>query len=218
VRFRELNVDFCANIRYDISTKGDDAMKNIDSLVSDTGMLTLSDAKRAGIEKDHFYRYVKENELERVAQGIYAAKDSWVDDLYILHQRCPQGVFSHEESLFYHDLTDREPTQHVLTIYTGYNTKRLTESGCRIYTVKRELLEVGKITGTDSYGNEIPVYDLERTICDIIRSRSRIEAQDITQALKSYVKRKDKDLNRLMTYAKLFRVDRIVRNYMEVLL
>jgi hypothetical protein len=80
------------------------------------------------------------------------------------------------------------------------------------------LLEVGKITGTDSYGNEIPVYDLERTICDIIRSRSRIEAQDITQALKSYVKRKDKDLNRLMTYAKLFRVDRIVRNYMEVLL
>ena len=70
-------------------------MNNIDSLVSDTGMLTLSDAKRAGVEKDHFYQYVKENELEKVAHGIYAAKDSWVDNLYILHQRCPQGVFSY---------------------------------------------------------------------------------------------------------------------------
>ena len=193
-------------------------MKSRNTPLPDTGIFSLSDVKRAGVDKNRFYQYVRDNKLERVAHGIYATQDSWIDDLYILHQRCPHGVFSHEEALYYHGLTDREPTRHVLTVYTGYNTKRLTESGCKIYTVKRELLEVGKINVIDSFGYEIPIYDLERTMCDIVRSRHNIEAQDLTTALKSYVKRKDKDLNRLMSYAKLFRVERIVRNYMEVLL
>ena len=64
----------------------------------------------------------------------------------------------------------------------------------------------------------IPMYDLERTICDLMRSRSSIEAQDFNSILKTYVSRRDKDLNRLMEYAKLFRVDNVIRKYMGVLL
>ena len=88
----------------------------------------------------------------------------------------------------------------------------------KVYTVKKELLDVGKRTVKSNQGNEIPMYDLERTICDLVRSRSSIEAQDFNAVLKAYVGRKDKDLNKLMKYVKLFRVDKIVRNYMEVLL
>ena len=70
----------------------------------------------------------------------------------------------------------------------------------------------------DNFGNEIPMYDLERTVCDLVRSRNSIEAQDFSSVLKSYVSRKDKNLNKLMEYAGLFRVNKIIRNYMEVLL
>ena len=62
------------------------------------------------------------------------------------------------------------------------------------------------------------MYDLERTVCDLIRNRNSVEIQDFTLVLKSYVTRKDKNLNRLMEYAKLFRVQNVLRNYMEVLL
>ena len=51
-----------------------------------------------------------------------------------------------------------------------------------------------------------------------MRSRSSIEAQDFNSILKTYVSRRDKDLNRLMEYAKLFRVDNVIRKYMGVLL
>ena len=108
---------------------------------------------------------------------------------------------------------------HTLTIYSGYNTHRLIADGsCKVYTVKRELLDVGKIIVKDNDGNMIPMYNLERTICDLMRSRSSIEAQDFNSVLKTYVSRRDKDLNRLMEYAKLFRVDNVIRRYMEVLL
>ena len=103
-------------------------------------------------------------------------------------------------------------------IDSGYNAHRLKEDGYKVYTVKKELLDVGKRTVKSNQGNEIPMYDLERTICDLVRSRSSIEVQDFNAVLKAYVGRKDKDLNKLMKYAKLFRVDKIIRNYMEVLL
>lgn len=108
--------------------------------------------------------------------------------------------------------------QHTLTIYTGYNTKRLVESGCKVYTVKKDLLDIGKLKAIDNYGNNIPVYDMERTICDIVRSRRNIEVQEFNTALKTYVTKKEKDLNKLMSYAHLFHVDKIIRQYMEVLL
>lgn len=193
-------------------------MNALDNLFTPTGMLTASEAAKNGIQKDVFYHYVRANDLKRIGYGIYARKDAWTDELFILHKRCPAAVFSHDEALYYHDLTDREPVVHTLTVYTGYNTKRLTQSGCKVYTIKKELLNIGKINGKDSYGNEIPLYDLERTICDIVRCRRNFEIQDFITALKSYSRREDKDLNRLMSYAKLFHVDKIIRQYMEVLL
>lgn len=62
------------------------------------------------------------------------------------------------------------------------------------------------------------MYNLERTVCDIVRSRNSIEIQDFNFVLKKYIGRKDKDLNLLMEYAKMFRVQNIMRKYMEVLL
>ena len=80
------------------------------------------------------------------------------------------------------------------------------------------MLEVGKILVTDNLGNKVPMYNLERSVCDAFRSRNLIEIQEFNTILKSYIARPDKDLNLLMEYAKLFRVNNVVRKYFEVLL
>lgn len=194
-------------------------MNNINEILKSYDYLTLELAEKHGISKYKFYKYVSENDLEQVARGIYAVKDEWVDELYLLHQRCPQAVFSHDEAFYYHNLTDREPLIHTMTMYSGYNAHRLTADGrCKVYTVKKDLMNIGKIVVKDNYGSDIPMYDLERTICDLMRSRNSIEIQEFNSVLKAYISRKDKNLNRLMEYAKLFRVQNVIRRYMEVLL
>ena len=188
-------------------------MDKMKKLVSDHDYVTPDIAANSGISKYNFYKF------EQVGHGIYASRDEWVDELYILHQRCPKAVFSHDEAFYYHGLTDREPLVHTITIYSGYNAHRLVADGsCKVYTVKKELLNIGKNIVTDNDGNEIPMYDLERTICDLVRNRNSIEVQEFQSALKGYVTRKDKNLNRLMEYAQLFRVHNVIRKYMEVLL
>lgn len=82
----------------------------------------------------------------------------------------------------------------------------------------KELLDLGKTTITNQFGHEIPMYDLERTICDLVRSGRNLEIQDFNMAIKTYLQRSDKDLNCLMLYAKAFRIEKIIRQYMEVLL
>ncbi len=183
------------------------------------GVLTAKEARGKGLSKRQLRKLVDGGKLERVSRGIYAPADAWTDELCVIHTRCPSAVFSHDEAFYYHGLVDREPLLHTITVYSGFNAHRLKASGnVKVYSVKKELLDVGRIAVVDAFGNEIPIYDLERTICDALRSRSSIEAQDFTSILKSYASRADKNLNKMMGYAKLFRVDNVARRYFEVLL
>lgn len=193
-------------------------MKTSEEIVDDSGILLTKNAIEAGISKHALYNFIRDNGFEKAAHGVYASPETWEDENYILSLRCPQGVLSHDEALYYHGLTDREPLQKTITIYTGYGTSRMVADGIKVFTVKKELLDIGKEIVKTSYGHDIPLYNRERTICDLIRSKNRFEIQDFQTALKTYIMGKNKNLNRLMEYAKLFHVDKKIREYMEVLL
>ena len=182
------------------------------------GILRTAQVVEAGISKPVFYEYVKDRKMERAAHGIYVSKDSWIDAMYLIHLRFGQAVFSHETALFFHDLTDREPSPYAVTVRRGYSTTRLKAEGISVYTIKPEFYDIGLTTGQTPFGHTVPIYDMERTICDLLRSRSSIEMQTFQGALKAYARRKDKNLRTLMRYAGMFRVEKILRQYLEVLL
>lgn len=164
------------------------------------------------------YRFIKKEGMERISKGVYAYPDTWIDEMKLLSERSHLAVFSHESALLLHNLTDREPSALTVTVPSDYNAGHLVKTGVRVFYVKPELLAVGKIELPSPEGNPVPCYDLERTICDIIRSRSKIDTQVILDALKAYVKRKDKRLDTLNEYAKKFRLTKLISQYLEVLL
>ena len=175
--------------------------KQLDNLLSEhDGMLQTSQVIANGIVKPIFYEYVKEKNLQQVAHGIYVSGDTWIDAMFLLHLRCGQAVFSHESALFFHDLTDRESSPCAITVRRGYSTTRLKAEGLLVYTIKPELYEVGLTTGQTLFGHTVPIYDMERTICDLLRSRNSMEMQTF------------------LRYAGMFRVEKILRQYLEVLL
>ena len=182
------------------------------------GIVKTAQVLEIGIAKSTFYAYAKQRGVEQAAHGVYVSPDAWTDAMYLLHLRCAQAVFSHESALFFHDLTDREPLAYSITVKTGYNPTRLKGEGVQVFTIKAELHEVGLTTAQTPFGHDVPVYDMERTICDVLRSRNHIEMQTFQGALKAYARRSDKDLRTLVRYAKLFRVEKILRQYLEVLL
>ena len=177
-----------------------------------------SAVKELGISPSSVYRFIKDESLERVSKGVYVKSNLWNDEMNLLSKRTSVAVFSHESALLLHNLTDREPSSLTVTVPSTYNASSLTKTGVRVFYIKPDFLGIGKTNIMSLEGNLVPSYDLERTICDILRSRSQIDAQVVFGALKAYVKKRDKRLDILSDYAKKFRVSKLISQYLGVLL
>jgi predicted transcriptional regulator of viral defense system len=221
----KLNLDFYASLGYAKSVKIKSEVDNLplpDNLQSflsqNGGTVTTAQANHVGISNERLRLLVKSGDLERVAFGVYISPDEFVDKMYVTQLRRPKIIYSHETSLFLHDLTDRDPTNYTITVPTGYNATRLRADGLTVFTIKRELHEFGVTQLLTMFGNEVAVYGLERTICDCLRSRNQMDIAVVTDAVKRYVRCKEKNINTLMQMAEAFNLTKLLRSYMEVLL
>jgi len=187
-------------------------------LLKNKGYLKAPDAALLGISRDYLVRYVRKRGLERIALGLYMSPDAWEDGMYIIQSRYPNSVFSHETALYLLNLAEREPLQYTITLATGTSSTRLAKHDIKIYKVKPELFETGIIEAQSPAGHTVRTYNAERTLCDLLRSRRNIEIQDLQAAIKGYVRMKEKNIPQLMRYAKLFSVEKLIRQYLEVLL
>lgn len=182
------------------------------------GIITTSIVEKNNIHREYLNSLVKEGELERVSRGIYITPDVWEDRLLINQLKRTRMIYSHETALYLHDLTDRDPLKYVVTVPQGYNPSRLKEEGFIIHTIKKEWFELGLCIKKTTFGNEVKTYNMERTICDILRDRNNQDPAIINDSIKRYFSRKEKDLNKLMKYAKELRIETVLRTYSEVLL
>ena len=182
------------------------------------GIVTTAQANEVGVSNERLRLLVHSGDLERVTTGIYGMPDEFADKMFIVQLRRPKIIYSHETALFLHELTDRDPINYMVTVPTGYNPTRLREDGFTVFTIKRELHEIGVTKLTTMFGNSVTVYDMERTICDCLRSRNNLDIAVVIDAIKRYAKRKDKNLNKLMQMAETFKVTKLLRGYMAVLL
>lgn len=189
-----------------------------DILRDQNGILLTSDLVKKGIPRVYLSVLVKNGEVQRVSRGIYSATNTIFDEMVSIQFRYKGAIYSHETALFLLDLTDRTPLFYSMTVPARYNATSLKASGVKVYFINRNLHQLGLSIKASPHGNNIKTYNLERTICDVLRSRNLIDIQLINDALKRYVGKKERNLNLLYEYAKQFRIQRIVREIIEVLL
>ena len=190
----------------------EDKMKSNNYVLSTQQLLSL------GISKTTLTNYVREGLLERCGHGYYTMPDSIEDDMYLVMLRSKHIIFSHETALFLNGLSERTPFIHTITIPSNAAIPSTIKDQCKCYYIKPELHEVGLIEKSTTFGNNVRCYDAERTLCDILRSRNRMDEEIVIAAIKNYSEYNDKNLQKLGEYAELFRVSKQVRHYMEVLL
>ena len=155
-----------------------------------------------------------ENYIEQVARGVYVKKGKNVNDFFLLQQRYKKGIFSHNTALYFYHLTDRTPLKYDLTFESK---TRLHDKSIEVHYIKEEYFEIGLGTFSFDDGTKVRCYDTERTMIDMIKDRNKIDTQILGTAMKEYMKYKDKNLVNLAKYAKIFNVEKILRQYMEVL-
>ncbi len=182
------------------------------------GTVTTAMVVAAGFSRGNIKYLVDKGMIEKSARGIYILPEVWDDEIFNLQNRFKRGIYSHETALFLWDLSDRTPNRYYMTFPANYNLTKPKEENIRCVQCKKEIYDLGIEEATTPGGNSVKAYSVERTLCDILRSRSRVDIQVVTEAFKRYSTRSDKNISILSEYAKALKVEKKLRAYLEVLL
>lgn len=196
-----------------------DYMKRIEKLIkAQKGTLLSKDLDENGIPRTYLSLMVGEGKIERVERGVYVLPDLLEDEMFILQKKYPSLIYSHETALFLHQLSDRTPFKYSATVQSGYKVVQALSEKSKIYYIKEDLHQMGIEEGKTYLGNTIKIYNVERTICDLLRSRERIDIQIFSDALKQVATIIELDYALLYEYAKRLRVEKLLDTYMKVLI
>lgn len=191
----------------------------LEELISQqNGTVLSSDLKKYGIPRTYLSMMVKDGALERVGRGIYALPEAMEDEMYAMQSKYKKLIFSHETALYIHGLSDRTPMEYSASVPSGYKVVKGISERFKIYYIRKDLHQLGIAEMKTPFDNPIRVYSVERTICDLLRSRNRIDDQIFNDALKRFAAEKAADFRLLLEYAKAMRVDSLLKHYLEVLL
>lgn len=192
--------------------------KLIEIIKDNRGLILSSQVNQLGIARIYLSILVRKGFIEKIGRGVYLTVDAFDDEMFRIQARYRKGIYSHGTALYLHDLTDTTPNHYAMTFPNRYHVKSLKEEGIFTFYVQKKLHDLGKVELLSSFGRNITTYNIERTMVDIVRSRNQTDTEMLNHALKRYIVRKDKNITMLMKYAKLFKVEKIIRQFIEVLL
>lgn len=180
------------------------------------GYLTTKDVTDNNIPRTYLTKLVKENKIERVSRGVYIKKNELVDEFVVIQSKSKYAIYSNTTALYLHGFSNRIPIRYDITVKSGYKGSLQKEKNINLFYTKRELLELGVIDYKLDSGNIIRVYDLDKTICDIIKNKKKIDAEIFNKAIREYFYSKKKNTLKLYEYAKKMNIYNKVRDTFEV--
>ena len=196
----------------------DNSKRILEMATYNNGLVTTAMIVKEGILRGSLQYLVKQGRIERAGRGVYILPGVWEDEFVVLQNRYKRGIYSLDTVLFLTDLTDRTPIQFNMTFPYGYNLTNPKADGILCKGIKSSLYDLGIVDLLTPSGNIVRGYSIERTLCEILRSRNNTDVQIITEAFKRYAERNETNIPLLSEFAKLLKVEDKVRSYLEVLL
>ena len=179
------------------------------------GYITSKELDNYGIHRMYLNTMWKKGIVEKVANGIYIDSNKIEDAYYVFSLSMPNTIYSHMTALYFHGLSIKAPNdKYDITVRKNYNSKHLKDHD--VFYVPDDIYELGLTEAETPMENKVRVYDIERCICDIIRSKNRMDFEHVKYSIREYIKRKDKDLIKLTRYADKMGIKNEVMNFMEI--
>lgn len=182
------------------------------------GIMRTCELKQAGFYYKKIQALLESGQIEQVRRGYYqyTSNDSF-SDIPTLVALFPDGVFCMESALDYYGYTDRTPSAWHLAVKStsARNRFHIPYPPVRPHFIREDRYSIGIAVGTID-GREIKIYDRERTICDLLLHRNKIDGEVFNTAVQRYLKDPAKKEAQLMKYAKILHVEKKVREVLGI--
>ena len=199
------------------STKSDQALAIFNQ---QGGMLRTGEALSFGIHRRTLYELRDAGLLQRLDRGLYRLADLPPlsnPDLVTVARKIPDGVICLISALHFHDITTQIPHSVSVAVKRGKEPPRLEFPPTRIYLFSAEAFNHGIETHSLDR-TSVQVYNPEKTLADCFKYRNKIGMDTVLEAVELYRSRSKPKPRELLKYAKLCRVEKVMRPYLEALL
>jgi predicted transcriptional regulator of viral defense system len=183
------------------------------------GILRMSEAIRAGISRRTLYSMLDRGIVERLTRGVYrltSLPGLEAPDLLAVSTRIPNGVVCLISALAYHELTTQIPHAVDVAVARGAERPRIDYPPVNIYWFSGRAFESGIETPAID-GKLVRVYSAEKSIADAFKYRNKIGIEVALESLRSWRARGRSNLERLLEYGRICRVERVLRPYLEAM-
>ena len=181
------------------------------------GQLRLSEALALGLNRYQFYKLRDQGVIEPVSRGLYRLAELppvGDPDLVAVATRFPRAVLCLVSALAWHGLTTQIPRRIDLAVARNARLPVLDYPPVRGYRFSGKRFASG-IERRDLDGIELRVYAPEKTLADCFAFRNSLGMDVVLEALGLYRKRQQPDYTRLLEYARICRVEKLMRPYLE---
>lgn len=189
--------------------------KLLDIMKRNNGFITTKEAAKNGISREHLSKLTQKGIIERARIGVYKLCDIDNDACYIYQIKHPPTIVSHLTAMYYHGFLDEEPKNIDFTVYSKYTDDRRDEK-IKLHYVSYDIHDFGLTKIKTNLGNEVVAYNVERSVCDIIKSNTKIDERLFYVALKNYFDSEICDLKKLREYAKKLGYTKKVEKYIKI--
>lgn len=180
-------------------------------------LITSKQLEEKGISRAYLSNMEKEGIIERIDRGIYVTKEYKYDEYYLFQLKYPKTIFSYNTALYFYEMTERTPIKMDVTIYREYNPHRFKDF-VNVYKVNKEIFYLGVIDKKTPQGMKVKTYNLEKTVCDMIKDRDSVDIEIRNKAIRKCIKNKEFNASKMFEYAKKMNIYDKVKNYMEAII
>lgn len=184
------------------------------------GFARTKDILAAGIHTRNIKRAREKGQVIQVKRGLYRlaaipliSNQGFVD----LARAVPGGVICLLSALSYYELTTFNPSVISMAICRGSRRPKIEYPPVEFYHFSKKQFEAG-INKTKIKGHEIQIYNPEKTICDCFRYRNKLGLDIAKEGLSEYLKRKDRDLEKLLEYAEICRIKPLLQTWLNAMI
>ena len=194
-------------------------IKNLNDIFKDYDyVMTTAQLSAVKLYYRDIQRMLNEGLIEKIKRGYYHWIESYgKDEIVIINRLFPDGVLCMDTALFYYKYSDRTPAEWHITIDKNTSRQRTQVEYplIKAYRVESELLTLGEANG-EIDSQKVRIYDRDRTICDVLRNMNKMDKEIFNKAIQGYVKDPKKNIPNLMQYAKALRVQKRIKDIIEV--
>lgn len=180
------------------------------------GYVTSKMITDLGIHRMYLNIMCEKGIIEKVGKGIYIDSKKYEDSYYVFSLENPNVIFSHMTALYFYGLSIKAPSsEYDITIFNKYHNPKIKKHN--IFYVSKYIYNIGLTEVETPAGNKVKAYNMERCICDIIRSKKRMDIELVKYSVKEYLKRNGKDLNKLSIYADKMGINKEVMDFVSIM-